>query len=1119
MKKLLLLAASAALLFSCAPNAKKIDPAAGEAELSELRAGWENPPQSARTRVWWHWMNGNITKDGLKKDLEWMHRIGLGGAQTFDAGMGGATIVKDRLVYMHDGWKDAFGYAMKIADSLDLEIAIASSPGWSCTGGPWVEPQDAMKKLVWRTLEVKGGQTVNVALPAPFTAIGAFQNGSAQGRGSVSTVKEYYEDISVIAVKQPQGRATFAELGTKVTSSGGAFTLEQLTDGDIATSVLLPSSKDEETAWIQYEFAEPQTVRAVTLVDGSTGGFGAPAAGGAFLEASQDGVTFTKVADLPAGRVAQRTLSVPATEGRFFRIRIPNPKARGGGMFGGFGDFGGFGGRMPEPPKGTQIAEAVVWPESRVNRGEDKAGYTALGNASELATLPSEGEAFAQPEDVVDITEFVKDGKLAWNAPEGSWRIYRFGWGLTGKQNHPAPAEATGLEVDKLDPVAWTKFFHTYLDMYLDAANGLVGQRGVQYMLTDSYEAEAETWTPAMYEEFLTRQGYDLHQWMPVLAGEVIGSPEQSDAFLWDWRMNLGELITHTYDLLTEITQNEYDMKGRYAEAHEAGRCYVVDGMDVKKTSQVPMSAMWMTASWLPTNPDGTVNRNVYNLDGLESSSVAHIYGQNVAAAESFTAPGQGGLAYSYHPGNIKEVADIMLANGTNRFIIHESAHQPSDDHVPGMSLGGIGQWFNRHDTWAEQAKVWVDYMSRSCFMLQAGANVADVLNYYGEDNCIVGAYGNGAMPEFPDGYRYDFASPDVLYNMVEPVDGRLVGKFGNSYKVLWLDKNVNYMSVKMLGRIAEFAEKGVIICGNRPAHKAGRDGTQEEFDALVAKIWDSGRKNVTTGIPVAQVLEKYGIEPDLAATTAEYRYLHRTLDNTEIYWFNKPSKEYETVEVGVRLTGLAPQIWHPETGAVEEASYRVQGGRTIVTLDMVPDDAVFIVFSGKGAKSRTIPAKVESEILTVEAPWTVSFQEKRGAPEGSVEFDTLKSYTEFSEFGIKYFSGVASYVNSFEAPATSGQVFIDLGQVENLAEVRVNGEYCGTAWKTPYRVDITEALVEGTNELELKVVNTWPNRLIGDEQPDCPKKVTYTDSRAYRADSPLRPAGLLGPVSVIESK
>lgn len=1052
-------------------------------------------------------MNGNITKDGITKDLEWMDRIGLGGAQTFDASGNSEVIVEDRLVYMQDGWKDAFAHAAKTADSLGLELSIASSPGWSTTGGPWVEPQDAMKKLVWRIDEVEGGKNLEMQLSEPFKTTGAFQNGAHAGRGQGNTKHQMYEDIAVIAVKQPESRVSLAELGVKVSASSGHPSLEMLTDEDIANGIFIPIPTNKSHAWIQYEFPQEVTIHSVTLSDGTTGGLGVSGNNGCYLEVSQDGKNFSKVADINAGRVIQRTISVPATTGKYFRVNIPKPRPRMSFMSRG----------PAQVAKGVTVTECIISPESKVNRFEDKAGFAALGNANALATLASD-EKFASPDDVINITEFVKDGYLSWNAPEGKWRIYRFGWSLTGKQNHPAPIEATGLEVDKLDPIAWTKFFRTYFDMYTEASDGMIGKRGVQYILTDSYEAEHLNWTPAMFEEFQTRRGYDLTHWMPVLAGEVIGSPKASDEFLWDWRMTLGEMLTHTYELLTEIAQEEYDMLGRYTEAHEAGRCYVVDGMDVKKGSQIPMSAMWTDASWLPRNPDGTPNRNVYNLDGRESSSVAHIYGQNVAAAESFTAPGQGGQAYSFHPGNLKATADLMLSNGTNRFIVHESAHQPSDVHVPGLSLGGIGQWFNRHETWAEQAKVWVDYLSRSCYMLMQGANVADVLIYYGEDNCIVGAYGNGAMPEFPEGYNYDFASPDVLLNMVEPVKGKLVGKFGNKYEVLWLDKNIDYMSVKMLRRLAEFAEKGIIICGNRPTNKAGQEGSQEEWNALVTKIWDSGRENVSTGVAIDKILTDNDIEADITVTgTDQFRYLHRTMPGTEIYWINKPSMENETIEISVRHSGLKPEVWDPVCGTVEELSYRVEGGRTIVSLDMVADDALFLVFNGKGKSSETIAKKEIIDKQSIDSPWTVAFQAERGAPEEPVVFEKLQSYTDSPVFGIKYFSGTATYTNRFKMDRIAGQVLIDLGQVENMAEVYVNGEYCGTAWKTPYKIDISDAVKEGENELVLKVVNVWPNRLIGDLQKENPKQLTYTDSRgSFNANSPLRPAGLLGPVNIV---
>ena len=114
-----------------------------------LAAGFADPPQSARPRVWWHWMNGNISKDGIDKDLAWMKRIGIGGLQNFDANLATPQVVDKRLVYMTPEWKDAFRHAASRADALGLELAIAASPGWSETGGPWVRPEDAMKKLVW----------------------------------------------------------------------------------------------------------------------------------------------------------------------------------------------------------------------------------------------------------------------------------------------------------------------------------------------------------------------------------------------------------------------------------------------------------------------------------------------------------------------------------------------------------------------------------------------------------------------------------------------------------------------------------------------------------------------------------------------------------------------------------------------------------------------------------------------------------------------------------------------------------------------------------------------------------------------------------------------------------
>ena len=1089
MKRLILSALAIALLASCGQSNDS-------SAVSELRAGFDNPPSQARPLVWWHWMNGNITKDGIKKDLEWMDRVGIGGVQHFDATGNTATVVDKRLIYMDEGWKDAFAYAVRTADSLGLEFGVASAPGWSSTGGPWVKPENGMKKLVWRTVTVNGGQS-GVVLPAPFTTTGAFQNGAPAGRGAAAQGVEHYEDIAVMAVKVPDTHKTMQEMGATVLSSKGSFTVDQLTDGDITNSSTIPYDAKSGTAWLMYEFPQAQTIKSLTIAGASS----------AELESSNDGEKFTKVCDLRGGRVAQSTLSIPVTTAKYFRLlfRKPEPGPRGG-----FSMFG-----MAAPASnGVSIAEFELFPYSRVNRAEDKAGFSMTANLVNTVT-PSSDESFPTVADVVDLTDKMNgEGRLEWQAPEGKWKIYRFGWSLTGKQNHPAPAEATGLEVDKLDQDAWTDYFITYFDMYKDAADGLIGQNGLQYVLTDSYEAEHQNWTPKMFEEFSARRGYDLHAWLPVLAGEVIGSPEQSDAFLWDWRMNLGDLISASYDKLTEIAQQRYGMKGRYTESHEAGRAYVGDGMDLKRTSQVPMSAMWVDAQWLSRDANGEPDRGVYKADDRESASVAHIYGQNIAAAESMTVGGNESTGYAFCPENLKEIADIELASGINRFVIHESAHQPLDDKFPGMSLGGVGQWFNRHETWAEMATEWVSYMSRSSFMLQSGKNVADVLYYYGEESCICSEFGR-RPPVVAAGYEWDYCSPHALLNQISAKRGRLVSASGTEYRVLWMDRNVDYMSVKVLRKIAELAKAGVYIGGAVPKYPAGLSEANSEFDSLVKDIWGSGRSNVIACNDLQQLLDAAGVEPDVILDKG-MNWLHRTMDGVEIYWINKPSKDYCKAEVSFRVEGLRPQIWHADNGTVEEdVTYRTEKGRTVVELELVPDDAVFVVFAGEGAQSAT-KASYSSSSEPVEGDWTVSFQQGRGAPAGEFTIDALKSFTESSEFGIKYFSGEALYRKTITVNGLSDRIFIDLGSVKNIAEVYVNGQLCGTAWKEPFRVDITKAVKEGENLLEVKVANLWVNRLIGDCQPQCKEPVTYTCVPFYKATSTLRPSGLLGPVLLL---
>lgn len=1096
-------------------------------ESKELREGFINPPESARPRVWWHWMNGNITKEGIRADLEWMHRIGIGGFQNFDASLFTPQVVKKRLVYMTPEWKDAFLFTTKLADSLGLEMAIAGSPGWSESGGPWVKPGEAMKKYVWSQTWLEGGKQFSGKLPKPPATTGPFQNIAVMTAFSMNGDKtpplpEFYADAVVLAYKVPENDVTMASLKPKVTSSGGKFDLASLTDRDLSTSALLPSTKVGENGWIQFEFRKPETMQALTIVGGGSGGvfgFGADPDNRA-LEAGDDGKTFHKVIDIPKGGVGQRTITFTPATAMYFRFtwRTPPPQPQFS-----LGDLLGFDtGNPPKPPAGTQVAELNLYKVATINHFEEKAAFDIETDLYKVSTPEvNSGEAIRKA-DVIDLTSKMKpDGTLEWTPPEGRWVVIRLGYSLTGHQNSPASPEATGLEVDKLSASHVKAYFTNYLDQYKDATGGLMGKKGLQYMITDSWEAGLQNWTDSMITEFTRRRGYDMIPWLPVLTGKIVESAEASDRFLWDFRKTIADLTAENhYDQLTSILK-ERGM-GRYSESHESGRALIADGMEVKRKADIPMSATWTPGGF----NQGTEVATSYKADVRESASVAHLYGQNLVAAESMTAIG---TAWAWSPESLKPTADMELACGLNRFVIHTSVHQPVNDKIPGLGLGPFGQWFTRHETWAEQAGPWITYLARSCYMLQQGKFVADIIYFYGEDNNITALFGT-KLPAIPDGYNYDFVNSNALINLLSVKDGQITTPGGMSYRVLALDSNSVYMSLPVLRKIKDLVNAGATISGPKPITSPSLGDDLNEFRSIVGQLWTSekgvnafGKGKVYAGQNLEAVIKSIELKPDYQYTRSlvdtRLLFVHRRLDNVDIYWVNNRNHRVEDIEITFRIEGKAPEIWHPETGRIEKAAYRIENGVTRVPLHLEPDDAVFVVFNEKAEKTESVSHPVsEKEIMTITGEWNLSFQKDRGAPD-SIKMSELTSWTNNNDPGVKFFSGTGIYTKTINAPAEwfekDAQLWIDLGEIKNLAEVFINGKSMGIVWKKPFRLNVTGALTKGKNTLEIKVTNLWVNRLIGDAQPGITKKITYTTMPFYRANSPLLPSGLLGPVRI----
>ena len=806
------------------------------------------------------------------------------------------------------------------------------------------------------------------------------------------------------------------------------------------------------------------------------------------------------------------------------------------------------------------IAEFALHTTPRVNRFEEKAAYAPVPDLYGFATPAAAPTSVIAKSDVIDLTSKVKpDGTLDWTPPAGNWTVYRFGYSLTGITNHPAPPEATGPEVDKLNKADVTAYFNHYLDGYKDASHGDMGATGhtnaaaapapggspgrvgLQFVITDSWEAGTQNWTDTMLQDFQRLRGYDARPWLPVLAGRVIGSSAESDRFLWDYRRTIEELLAENHYGTLNAILHQRGM-GQYGESHESGRATIGDGMEMKRYDDVPMAAMWTQ------KPGTTEDLPIPNADIRESASVAHIYGRPYVAAESMTAGPQ--APWGWSPSTLKPTADKELAMGLNRFVIHSSVHQPltgpdgadKGSPAPGLTLGPFGQWFNRNENWAEQAKPWITYLSRASYMLQQGRFVADIAYYYGEDSNVTAIF-EKHNPQLPEGHNFDFVNADILEHMLRVDHGDLTTASGMRYRVLVLDPYALHMSLPVLRRIAELVHQGVTVVGQAPTDDPSLADNQAEFTKLVHELWGAtstagtphkvGKGRVLATSPADLVdsinaaFTAINLAPDTTYTKTspdtQVMFVHRTMPGADLYFVDNRSDRPLSTEASFLVTGRAAELFHPDTGAVTPAEFRVANGRTSVPLSLEPWGTVFVVFRHPTAETtHTLPHTTETELATLSGPWDVRFEDRTPKPEGepkTIHLDQLASWSDSADPGVKYFTGHGTYTKHVDAPAdwfhAGAPVMLDLGDVRNLAEVTVNGKPLGIVWKTPFRVDVTSAMHPGDNTVEIRVADLWVNRLIGDAQPNA-EKVTFITIHPYKPNSALVPAGLLGPVRVL---
>lgn len=1015
-----------------------------------LATEFRDPPDSARPRVWWHWLSGNIAKEGIHADMEWMKSVGIAGLQMFDGDMGAPQIVPHRVKALTPEWLDDLHYAASEADRLGLEFAMAAAPGWSETGGPWVAPESGMKKLVWSETRVSGKGRITLASP-PSTP-GPFLNVPKRSQqGELETlVKPYYRDVAVVAYRAPAGDGV---LKPAITSNQTGLALDTLTDGQLDKGVTLRDPTPDAPVWVQYSFTAPTTLRAFTYAGPMGGRFSDGPVGR--IEASDDGEHWHTLRDLvgPAHNPApQRTLAFPAATARHFRVVFVRSAQS----------------REPYPHgPGIALHELAPVAGGRVDLFEDKAGFGVLPDLDIPASPVSDPAGAIPAGAVLNLTSHLRpDGTLDWTPPAGEWIVLRMGYSPTGEVNHPATPEATGPEADKLNAAHVQAHLDAYMAPVIKELGDLVGKKGLRYMVTDSWEAGTENWTEAMLAEFHKRRGYDLTPWLPVLAGRIVGTSQQSDAVLWDFRRTLADLLAENhYGTVTRFAKSHG--LGYYGEAVGAAMPTVADGMLAKSYTDIPMGEFWaMPFGGKPAAYQG-VEANEFPGDIIETASTAHTYGKPLVAAESLTSSQP---QWTSTPWTLKWVADKYMAMGVNRLVIHTSPHQPDDTHQPGLTLGPFGQAFTRNETWAPMAKPWLDYLSRSSYLLQQGKPAADLLYFTGEGATSGVPYRDANTPADPRGHGFDYVNADALLRLATVQDGQIAFPGGASYRVLILPDQARPMTLPLLRHVAQLVEQGASVLGARPTGSPSLADDAAQFNDLATRLWgdldgrvltrhDVGKGHVFSGLTVESVLDTLGVGKDVDVASAvpgmDVRFAHRHLDNGELYFLTNQSPASGAVTARLRVAGRVPELWHADTGKREAVSYAIHDGVTDVALTLAPYEAAFVVLRDTATQTAVSrPSLVDHELARFDGGWSVAFPAGHGVPAKTITLPTLASWTAQTDPALRYFSGIATYSRQIAVPRgqiKEGQrLMLDLGDIADLAEVSINGQTIGTVWKSP---------------------------------------------------------------------
>ncbi len=752
-------------------------------DKNALEAGFMNPAEKVQTSVYWYWISGNISEEGVKKDLYSMKEAGINRAFIGNIGLEGIHTPYKTVPFYSEEWWKILHAALKTATELGIEIGIFNSPGWSQSGGPWVKPEQAMRYLASVKAEVSGGKQVEVVLAKP---------------------DKDFQDVRVIAFPSVEKKATrLSAANTKVTSAMSLQNLNHLVDGNKET-VMLFTEKSEKPVAIDFRTDQPFTLRSLQIFPARQ-----PIQTNARLLVKENGgyrmLSEFKIdrfnANLNVGfdPYAPVVISVPETTASEFRLELANTAS---GMGLGEVEF-------------LSLPAVERYPEKTLA----KMFQTPLPYWHEYQwpVQPEVGDPslVIDPGKVLDISAFLQGDRLVWKAPAGEWTILRTGMLPTGVTNSPADPEATGLEIDKMS--------RKHVEAHFEAFMGEIYRRIPaedracwKVVVQDSYETGGQNFTDDFLSEFQARYGYDPLPFLPAYEGYVVGSEDRSDRFLWDLRRLIADKVAYDYVGGLREVCHKYGLTTWLENYGHWG--FPGEFLQYGGQSDEIGGEFWSFG-------------DLGNIENRAASSCGHIYGKQKISAESFTS---GGTPFSCYPAMMKQRGDRFFTEGINNTLLHVYISQPSEEREPGMNAWFSSE-FNRLNTWYPQMDLFTSYLKRVNYMLQQGLNIADVAYFIGEDAPKM----TGIVdPELPKGYQFDYINAEVIERDLFVKDGLLTLPHGTQYRILVLPK-LETMRPELLAKIKKLIEDGAVVLG--PAPKRSPSG--ESFPTADRQVEKVGRR------------------------------------------------------------------------------------------------------------------------------------------------------------------------------------------------------------------------------------------------------------------------------------